>query len=200
MYVLITKQTCEQWQSAELADSTGFSDLSLKMMFSVLVMRADFKDTALSYLLWDWSLDDEIFSWPKPQEQVTHQSYQWVDRDLAASMCPDVEFSFSCCCSLCSEVTSTLWPLWGKVFLLLGSGNCPGRYQRGSNAMRRSVHFHVHLSGRPVSLATPCPHCGLQAATVPLIPHTGNSTPRQEGTDAKAGGFFQDLSRKSASS
>lgn len=69
MYVLITKHTCEQWQSAEPADSTGSSDLSLKM-FSALVRRADFKDTALC-LLSEWSLDDEVFPvfpWPKPQE------------------------------------------------------------------------------------------------------------------------------------
>lgn len=99
---------------------------------------------------------------------------------LGVLMCPALEFSFSWCCSLCSEVTSTLWPLWGKVFLLLGSGNFPGRYQHGSNATG-SVNFHVHLSRRAVSLAPHCPHCGLQAATVPLTLQRRNSTPGRKG-------------------
>lgn len=63
MYVLITKQTCKWRQAAEPADLTCFPNLLLKMLFSVLVMRADFKDTAFSCLLSDWSLDGEgVFS------------------------------------------------------------------------------------------------------------------------------------------
>lgn len=62
---------------------------------------------------------------------------------LGVWMCPDVEFSFSCCCSLCSEVTSALWSLWGKVFLLLGSGICRGRYQHGSNTMKTWTSMYI---------------------------------------------------------
>lgn len=117
---------------------------------------------------------------------------------LGVLMCPDVEFSFSCCYLLRSEVTSALWPLWGEVFLLLGSGNCLGRYQGRSNAMRRHELpcASVRESCDPCYPLSPC---SLQAATVPLTPRQGPE-PRQEGSGVKTEWFFQDLSRKSAPS
>lgn len=169
--------TCEQWQSAEPADSAGSSDLSLKM-FSVLVMRADFKDTALC-LLSDWSLDDKVFPvfpWPKPQEQVTHQSYQWIDRDLSGSI--NVPW---CRVQLFLLLLAVLWSDINSLAFVGESLSAAGKWNLSRwipawKQCHEHMNFHIHLSGRAVSLATRWPHCRLQAATVPLTPLAGNST------------------------
>lgn len=58
--MLITKRTCRWWQAAEPADSAYSPNLLLKMLFSVLVTRADFKDTSLRCRFSDWSPDNEV--------------------------------------------------------------------------------------------------------------------------------------------
>lgn len=124
---------------------------------------------------------------------VIYQRYQWIDIDLAALTCPDAEFSFSCCCSLQSEmILSSIW--WGKVFPLLftGRGNPPGRQRAGNNVMRRRMNFHIHLSVRAVSLVIRCPHCGLQAVTV-SDPCAGNSVLGQERSVCESGCYRKSL-------
>lgn len=98
---------------------------------------------------------------------------------LVVLMCPDVEFSFSCCCLLRFEVTSALWPLWGEVFLLLGSGNCLGRYQGGSNAMKR-------CELPCASVRESCDPCYPMSPLQPAGSHCASDP--QAGTRAPAGG------------
>ena len=153
MYVRITKQTCEWWQAAEPADSTSSPNHLLKILFSVLVMRADFKDSALS------CLDNEGVLSLTTATGVGDISELPVSRQrfgsINVSRCR-VQLFLPVLSAVWSDTDSlALW--WGKASPppATGGGKSLGRHKGGDSAMRRSTNFRVHLSGSAMRLAAP---------------------------------------------
>lgn len=164
------------------------------MLFSVLVMRADFKDTALSCLLSDWSLDNEgVFSLTTATG-VGDISELPVNRQRFGS----VNMPW------CRVQLSLLPPaaVWSDIdCLAYGRRKSFHRRSRQEEILRVDTGMETIpweeawtstfiCQGELWALPPCCPLCGLQAATVSLSPRAGNSALGQEGSVCGGWMFF----------
>lgn len=192
MYVLITKRTCGWWQAAEPADSTYSPNLLLKMLFSVLVTRADFKDTALWCLLSDWSPDNEVVFSLTTATGIGDISELPVNRQIFGSI--NVP---RCRVQLFLLLLAAVWS--DIDCLAYGEGksfHCWPREEEilwisiGVETMPLEAWTSTFICQRePWALSPCCPLWGPLASAVSLAPELG-----RRGGWVKAGWFFQDLS------